>query len=305
MYFYTTQTWKINTMKDEYSITFLVKITEEKVIITEIASQNFYARYEEFKELCEFVENQATAHFNQVKSRSKKDDRIELSKNGYHITIIFSEMENSGDEPIEKAAKCGNIQDVKLFLKDEKTDPFFAMWDACRNNHENIVELLLLDPRVDLDLQHIIMAVQGSHCNLGMKLLRKLGIGRFMCYSCKDHNILLQSAGQKGCLAMVDFLLQYDIVDPSYEHNETLRRAHISGQHVFVNRLLRNKRVLDTWAEDALLLEENALKFENDPLSNPLYVVQRHYTKLSESLGCQPGHFGPVSKLAKIEYVSF
>jgi hypothetical protein len=154
------------------------------------------------------------------------------------------------EKPVRKTAyidACdrGHDRVVELFLVDPRVDPTSednrAIRYASRNGHESVVKLLLADPRVDpaaLDNDAIRCASQRGHANVVKVLLAEPRVDPAAL-----DNDAIQLATRGRHVRVLKTLLADPRTDPGASHNSAFRVASVNGFTRVVKLLLADPRV--------------------------------------------------------------
>jgi len=150
------------------------------------------------------------------------------------------------NEPLVRAAAAGCVQSVDLLLSlgGERVDPSAqnckAFWRAACAGAEEVVDRLMLDPRVDpaaLSSMALRLAANRGHSNIVIKL------AQVSDPSTRDQQAL-RDACTKGHIHVVDILLEDPRVDPSaLDHaalKNTIARGHVAILKLLLLHLPRN-----------------------------------------------------------------
>lgn len=158
------------------------------------------------------------------------------------------------------ACRDGNVPVVINLLANRRVTPItHNLYDALRNNHVEIVELLLNDGRID----------PGSFDNVALRAASASGYLDIVNLLLEDPRVnLINSltiASENGQLNVVNRLLEDSRVNPTFENNEAIINASENGHINVVNRLLEDPRVdwNDETFPDRLKLIINNKRNEN------------------------------------------
>jgi len=193
--------------------------------------------------------------------------RLILSDPGFDLAA-------DNNRALSTAISNGRTSIVQMLLADSRTDPnydFYEMlYDACYYGHVTvtIVEMLLSDPRVDVDLAERICAVIRSqvshlsrcassmydslkiassrgHCSIVKLLLQDERIVKRTCYTVHpDVQIAFNAACSSGEIEVVKLYLNHNMVDPGASQNCAIISVCDSPSYSSIENLTEVAKIL-------------------------------------------------------------
>ncbi len=126
------------------------------------------------------------------------------------------------------AARAGSLEKVKQFITkklDINADDGFALVEACKNNHMDVVEFLLQLEGIDVNLHHrkwhpIEVACESGHTQLVERLLKETKMQPGV-----SSNTAIQVAASNGHIDIVKVLLQ----DPRVNVSNAIMEGNIEN----------------------------------------------------------------------------
>lgn len=139
------------------------------------------------------------------------------------------------------AAHFGHVEILELLLKNKRLQVAVSegdpLWEACHNNHFDVVKMLLADGRFDPN-DAIRTTCDHGYANILKELLRDPRITP----NCMD-DYPIRAAAANGHLDCVKLLLKDGRADPTSFESYPLRGASYSGHYEVVRLLLLDGRV--------------------------------------------------------------
>ena len=173
---------------------------------------------------------------------------IGLSRNGKCVgleIILASNIEGNYENALSLAALNGHNEVVKLLLQDPRVDPSadnnYAIRFASGICHVDVIKLLLQDPRVDPRAYNNYAIRYASAA--GKVEIVKLLLQDKRIDPSNDDNYLIRLASLRRRVEVVKLLLQDNRVDPAANDNEAVRSASECGYVEVVKLLLQDRRV--------------------------------------------------------------
>jgi ankyrin repeat protein len=177
---------------------------------------------------------------------------LQLAANAGHCDVVALLVQDERANPgldksfaLEHYCLAGDVKRVKAALDGPDfvaaPVPGANLTAASRNGHVAIVELLLLDPRVDPASDYdvaIRYASFGGHENVVKLLLADPRVD-----PAAQNNSAIRNASSIGCVSVVKLLLADPRVDPAAQNNVAIHYASSGGHESVVKLLLADSRV--------------------------------------------------------------
>jgi ankyrin repeat protein len=148
------------------------------------------------------------------------------------------------------ACSTGKLEVAEFLLKEMNADPnhytsyktlfedlHFPLEVACLGGHDNVVKLLLKDPRVTVSQSDFDVACRNGKASVVNIFLS------LPTFSPIDKSVAFTDACKRGFIEVVVLILKDGRIDPSFDNNEAFIEACKQSNLRIVELLLNDKRV--------------------------------------------------------------